>query len=183
MTQKSHSTPLANSYWVLPGHLLAGEYPGSPYQEESRRKLGPFLDHGVDAFLDLTQEGVLMPYAEILDELAAARGTEIAYRRMSVRDMGIPTRRQIAKIIGQIESWIGDGRTVYVHCWGGIGRTGTVVGCFLAHRGRKGDDALAHLATLWQGVSEDKRRRYPVSPQTPAQLDFVRNWIPQTGNP
>ena len=36
---------------------------------------------------------------------------------------------------------------VYVHCWGGIGRTGTVVGCWLVRHGMTGDEALAEFAS------------------------------------
>ena len=33
-----------------------------------------------------------------------------------------------------------DGRKVYVHCWGGVGRTGTVVGCYLVRQGEREAD-------------------------------------------
>lgn len=170
--------PHPNTYWILPGLFLAGEYPGAPNAEEAHSKLGRFLDHGVEAFLDLTHEGELMPYEGILNNLALAKDLDVRYRRMPIQDMGIPTRPHMNDIIDQIETWLTEARTVYVHCWGGIGRTGTVVGCHMVHRGRSGNEALSHLATLWQDVSESKRRRFPVSPQTPAQLDFVRHWHP-----
>ena len=48
---------------------------------------------------------------------------------------------------------------VYVHCWGGIGRTGTTVGCWFVRHGRTGDQALAEIAERWQWM--EKAIRFP----------------------
>ena len=37
------------------------------------------------------------------------------------------------------------GRTVYLHCRGGIGRTGTVLGCYLVRQGQTAEEALASI--------------------------------------
>ena len=73
-----------------------------------------------------------------------------------------------------IDKALDDGKNVYVHCWGGIGRTGTVVGCWLVRRGMTGDEVLAQIAERWQGM--EKRYRHPRSPQTPQQRRYVRSW-------
>ena len=65
-------------------------------------------------------------------------------------------------------------RNVYVHCWGGIGRTGTVVACWLQRHGRSPDEALKELARFWQNVA--KRHRQPRSPETDEQIAWVRSW-------
>ena len=49
--------PIANSYWVIPGKLLAGEYPSSLYDGLARQMIRVLLDCGIDYFLDLTEEG------------------------------------------------------------------------------------------------------------------------------
>src|SRR5690606_41460522 len=60
---------------------------------------------------------------------------------------------------------------VYVHCWGGVGRTGTVVGCLLLDRGlATGDDVLYRLAELRAGTRKGRRP----SPETPAQIEVLR---------
>lgn len=63
-----------------------------------------------------------------------------------------------------------------VHCRGGIGRTGTVIGCFLVQTGlvRDGEEALGVIAELWKGV--EKCRRYKCSPETGEQAEFVRRF-------
>ena len=53
--------PVAESYWVIPDRLLAGEHPAGDAQEIERR-LGALLDAGFNAFIDLTEPGELPPY-------------------------------------------------------------------------------------------------------------------------
>jgi hypothetical protein len=62
--------PLPNSYWVLPGRFLAGEYPAAYTAALTRRRLGALLEAGLDTFVDLTSEGELEPYRPTLLEEA-----------------------------------------------------------------------------------------------------------------
>jgi protein-tyrosine phosphatase len=64
------------------------------------------------------------------------------------------------------------GRAVYVHCWGGIGRTGTVIGCLLAHNGNSSDDILATIARLRAGTSKASRP----SPESREQVAAIEAW-------
>jgi protein-tyrosine phosphatase len=61
---------------------------------------------------------------------------------------------------------------VYVHCFGGIGRTGTVVGCYLVRHGADAETALAEIARRRQGTPDGYRR----SPETNEQRQFVLTW-------
>jgi protein-tyrosine phosphatase len=58
------------------------------------------------------------------------------------------------EIVSPISSEIEAGRPTYVHCWGGVGRTGTVVGCGLA------DSRLSLMSTsaLLHGLQGWSRR-------------------------
>ena len=58
--------PLPNTYWVIPGRLLAGEYPGDPYTAQARLRLASLHDAGIDSFVDLTEEAELPPYRLLL---------------------------------------------------------------------------------------------------------------------
>lgn len=166
-----------NSYWLQPGALLAGEYPGAASPAEARRKLGDFLDRGISAFLDLTEAGELKPYEALLTELAQARGIDFAYRRMAIRDVDVPeTPLQMRAILDQIHQWLQQGHRIYFHCWGGVGRTGTVAGCHLVDNGLSGEASLEQLRLLWTHMSEEKRRRKPHTPETRAQRDYVLGW-------
>ncbi|MEO8827751.1 MAG: protein-tyrosine phosphatase family protein, partial [Lapillicoccus sp.] len=51
---------------------------------------------------------------------------------------------------------------VYVHCWGGRGRTGTVVGCLLVDDGLSFDEVIDRLAEL-RSTSSKAHVRVPES--------------------
>ena len=171
------SGPLPNSYWLPGRQVCAGEYPGHWVPATARVKLGVLLDAGIRSFVDLTEpRDGLSPYEAQLHEAATERSADVRYVRLGVRDMDIPAIPHMSRILDHIAVEVAAGRTVYLHCWGGVGRTGTVVGCYLAHGRRSGDEALALLAELWQAMSAEKLNDFPESPQTPAQRDFVRNW-------
>ena len=170
--------PHKNTYWAVPGQLLAGEYP-TPIQGDtarSRERLNCYMDFGITFFLNLTHpDDPPVPYDDLLGETAAARGLMVEYRRRPIVDRSTPeSPAQMAEILDTIDAAIKSGRTVYVHCWGGVGRTGTVVGCYLVRHGMNGDEALRYLNARWQTVA--KRLYHPHSPETPEQWDYVRRW-------
>lgn len=180
--------PIPESYWVVPGLLLAGEYPFSFVEDEGRERLRAFLDAGIRLFIDLTEAresgrtGPLDPYAEALLEEAAARGLSVRAVRHAVRDMSVPAGDGLERIVAELEGAVERAEPAYVHCWGGIGRTGTAVASFLArHHGVTGDEALALLDVLWQNVP--KSAIFPESPQTEEQRRAVRRFAGNGGGP
>lgn len=165
--------PNVHTYW-LHDQLLAGEYPGAPDDAETRARLRAYLDAGVDFFVDLTRPGELRPYHDLLRAETGGNGTKAEYRRLPIADMGVPTPQTMVTILDTIDQAVAEGRTVYVHCWGGVGRTGTVVGCYLVRHGRTGQEALAEIARFWPSM--EKSAWHPRSPETGEQVRFVRNW-------
>lgn len=165
--------PNSHTYWVHE-HFLAGEYPGAPDEGEARDRLRAYLDTGVDFFLDLTWPGEMLPYDGLLRKETAGRGIQAEYRRLAIPDMGVPTRQTMLTVLDTIDLAVSAGRLVYVHCWGGVGRTGTVVGCYLVRHGHTGDHALAEIARIWPAAG--KVAWHPRSPETSEQVRFVREW-------
>ena len=161
--------PIKYCYWVVPGQLLAGEYPRNKEDDAaSRVKLAALTEAGVTTFIDLTEDGELSPYAQWLD---SDRHT---YYRFSIFDLDIPdTQETTTTILDTIDTHIAKGDVVYLHCWGGVGRTGTIVGCWLARRGSPGPAALERLAELWATCPKSVRTR---SPETEEQRRYVREW-------
>lgn len=187
---QSSSTKLAARphdacYYVSP-HLVAGEYPGDKRgrTEWTRKKLDAFLDCNMTHFIDTTHPGERERYDDILQQQASKRGLEesiIRYHRFPVQDFGIPSVDQMKDILDEIDRSIDNSDSsnhnnkVYVHCRGGIGRTGTVIGCHLVRRhGLSGEQALEKVNELFRGSSRSAESS--CSPETNAQMDFVRNW-------
>ena len=175
--RETATRPIRHCYWVEPGRLLAGEYPRELDEEASREKVRALTGAGVTHFIDLTEEGetfltLLEPYAHLA---APAK-----HLRFPIRDMTTPASPEVAAAaLDAIDEAIAGGGTAYVHCLGGIGRTGTIVGCWLVRHGRGGEEALVHLAELWR--QNPKSRIWADTPQTEEQRDYIRRWREKPG--
>ena len=167
-------TPIPESYWVESQRLLAGEYPGQYDPEITRKRLDAFIQSGFNTFIDLTKPHENIAYLPLLLEAANLYSVEIKHLRFPIADFGLPTPEQMRAILDAIDSNLKTRRKIYLHCWGGIGRTGTTVGCYLVRRGKSGEEALSQLADWWQTVP--KSRIHQHSPETREQVEFIRNW-------
>jgi protein-tyrosine phosphatase len=147
--------PTPDSYWVVPGRFLAGNYPLA--------RLTSIRDAGIDFFVDLTQEDEygLSSYASGLE-----------YRRRAIRDFGCPTPDGMVTTLDLIDDALAQGKNVYVHCYAGVGRTGTVVGCWLVRHGMAPSEALAQIARWREGLRNERRR----SPESDEQMQFLHGW-------
>jgi hypothetical protein len=174
MTVDNFDRPIPDSYWVIPGRLLAGEYPGSFDPETSRDRINSFLRAGFDTFINLTQPDELDPYEEILHTQAVVYGMAADHLRFPIRDRGLPSSVGMSAILDAIDQSLATGRKVYIHCWGGVGRTGTAVGCYLRRHGHTGRAAVDQLAGWWQDVP--KSLVYIRSPETNEQVQFILDW-------
>ena len=166
--------PLAESYWVEPGRLLAGEYPAQYDSESTRKRIDSLLQAGFDTFIDLTKPDETVAYVRLLLDEAKLYKVDVKHLRFAIGDFGLPTPELMTRILDTIDAELAAGRKVYLHCWGGIGRTGTTVGCYLVRRGRSGEEALRQLAEWWRRVP--KSVFHPHSPETRDQAEFVLRW-------
>jgi hypothetical protein len=164
--------PLPNSYWVTPGMLLAGEYPGDSEESKTHEKITRLLEAGIQVFIDLTWKDELASYVPVLMELVASRSQPVFYCAFPIRDFGVPTHSTMKAILDCIDWSITHKQPVYLHCWGGVGRTGTVVGCYLVRHGASGPEALERLNILRLHTSKWWRP----SPETEEQCAFVLSW-------
>ena len=161
--------PLPNSYWVLPGRFLAGEYPLGVGRRVDAARLAELVAAGVDLFVDLTEPDECPAYEELLPG-------SVYYMRKPIPDHDVPRRvEHMREIQEEIERALTAGRRLYVHCHAGIGRTGTAVGCYLVEQGFSGEEALAELNRLWR--QSERSESWPEVPQTLEQHDYVRHWV------
>jgi len=200
-TKHATSVPLAKlnpfSYWVLNGRLAAGEYPGNQCSLNAATmvatlvhqvialissgfrawntpswKIGNLMDYGIDTFIDLTELGERPGYGSYLHKERRKRSRRSTYYRFPITDRDVPDKGMMTELLDLLGSEMDAGRTVYVHCFRGLGRTGTVVGCYLVNQGLSGPEALSRISELRKDVAGSFRK----SPETDIQRDFVRNW-------
>lgn len=168
--------PHANCYWLIAGRLLAGEYPGADDPGLCRGRMETLLDFGVRHLVDLTGEGEsLAPYAALLQDHAAARGVAITYRRFAIADFGVPSIAGMRAALDAIDAAVATGAGTYLHCRGGIGRTGTVAGCLLVEHGFSADEALALVDRKWRVMAKSRAASH--SPETQAQRELIAHWL------
>lgn len=174
-----HNTPFSRSYWVIPGKFLAGCYPGDRNVGLMEEKTSALLRCGIRWVINLMEENEhdhdglpFVDYAPALKRLAAG-GPPVVIRRLPIRDLGIPSRDFMVEILDLIDGELKEDQPVYVHCWGGRGRTGTVVGCWLIRHGiAKGEAVLEKIGELRRF---DPTVRWP-SPEMPEQIRLVLSW-------
>lgn len=172
--------PFAKSWWVEPPVLLAGCYPGDLDPSEQRRKIEALLATGIRCVVNLMEadetnldEKPFVPYEHLLVQMAAERGVFVRCFRYPIPDCSIPTTTEMRATLDAIDATIAAKMPVYVHCWGGHGRTGTVIGCWLVRHGLSGAEAIERLTEL---RSHDLYLHAQPSPQTQQQRSFVLNW-------
>lgn len=166
--------PIPESYWVIPARFLTSEYPGAHNTDKTARRIDSFLEAGIDTFIDLTRPSELAPYLPVLHERAGYYGREARYFNFPIRDHDVPSHEQMTAILNRIDALLAEGHNFCVHCWGGVGRTGMVVGCYLIRHGHTPAAALAQIAEWWR--DDPRRSFYPSSPETAEQTQFILNW-------
>ena len=163
--------PLNQSYEVCSnGIIYAGEYPGDKNGEFAKHKIEQMYHFGIRHFIDLTEEGELRPYNQLLPN-------DTTYTRFPIPDCGAPKSiESVQRLLLRIEELKKMEGYVYVHCWGGVGRTGTIVACYLSQNWEESD--LSHtLEVLRRNFSEMPKSAYRETPETKEQIDFIEQFI------
>jgi protein-tyrosine phosphatase len=162
---------ILHAWWVQPGRLLAGEYPGATTSEGAHEKLRLLIDAGVDSIVDLTTpDDHLASYREALELAGQQAGRQVRHFAHPIPDMGVIEHEGYDRILAHIRDEITGGRVVYLHCWGGMGRTCTVVGCLLIDDGLDYESAIARIAELRAGT----RKAVDVCPESLSQHRLLR---------
>lgn len=194
--------PTPESNWVVPGKLLVGAYPASTDDAETLDLITSILQLGITKFVCLQQEyreqGVtevmwrsgqaLRPYFHDVRSiirkkamLPCLKGEHIVsaenltFVHFPIRDCGITDDDRVVELARSLVKAIAEGSIIYLHCWGGHGRTGTLV-CIMLHLMYGYNDV--HAMLYCQTVHD--LRRCPVvvgSPQTETQRAQVSRVI------
>lgn len=179
---------IRNSYWLVPGAILAGPFPGSDEEFAYKLRLRALYDAGIRAFINLQQEGEMASssrkydedYSKIFSNFLVQNGeNEIPggfLKRFPIPDRGVPSIEQMISILNEIDRLVSERTPLYIHCWGGIGRTGTVAGCYLMRHGITDRRTVLDEIFLLRKTYVDEKLLCLRSPETEEQEFFVLDW-------
>lgn len=162
--------PTGYSYRV-DDNVWAGEYPVWEWEQGARiRQLKLFTDFGINYFLDLTENGEMPEYASLLEN-------HIKRHTFPIPNGCIPNSvRWVVDLFRIIDNYLSTtvGAKLYIHCVGGVGRTGTIVACYYIYfKGMSADDALAEMRRRF---AMHGRSAWMSAPETEVQVNFIREF-------
>jgi len=184
VSDESSSTPFPGTYWVIPGTLLAGAYPGGRDDRTTAERMAALLDSGIRSVISLMSEEEtfehapgehFVPYEDVLEKLGEARGVVVEIERYAIENANTLTEQAVQLVLDAIDAEI-DGRNspTFVHCSNGNARTGVVIGCYLARHGlANGKGALEKLRELRASDPVFSKQK---SPETMTEEKFVLRW-------
>lgn len=177
--------PPERSYWIEPGKLLGGCYPGGVDEADRDRKITRLLHLGIRTFIDLTEADEthlgrrLNAYADAVQAVGREQGFEVECQRFPVKDLNPPSSEHMREIVQAIDTALERG-PVYVHCLGGVGRTGTAAACWLLNEGKvTGENVFEQLTQLRK---MDRERGHIRAPESERQREFVLRWAAEIGS-
>jgi hypothetical protein len=164
--------PIPDSYWVDPGRVFGGPLPTHADRAVLRQRVGLLLELGVRTVVDLRTPAEPPSIRALLDKLSVG-GLDPVWFGAPILNGGAASVAQMQAVLDLIDGSLARERGVYVHCQGGLGRTGSVVACWWIRHGRHDpESALAELMRCRLGQPHGERP----SPETPPQYRLVRSW-------
>jgi hypothetical protein len=152
--------PTTESNWVLKGRLLVGAYPATQDDKETADIISSILKLGIRKFVCLQQEYrpnvpeelwrsglALRPYFNDVLHLVKNKASysslfatssiaivdekDLSFDHCPIVDCGITDDNKVLDLASKLVDELSRGVVIYLHCWGGHGRTGTIVSVML----------------------------------------------------
>ena len=153
---------------VEPG-IWAGSHIGAGVTDQTEAHIGWLALEEIGYIIDLSSpEDQLPSYHALLTKIAP----QIQYRNYPIRDGIVPSPALMVAILDRIAWCRTNNIALYIHCWGGVGRTGTVIACWFMRGGLSARAAI--------GLLNERRKVAGLRRQSPdfhAQIDFVEQWV------
>jgi len=119
-------------HWILPQQLAGSAQPG--WMSEMGEDLEWLRKVGIKLVVTLTESPL---------EVGLVEG--LRFRHFPIRDMGIPGPRETHQLCREVFDSIQREEPVLLHCKAGLGRTGTMLACYLVSQGMEAEAAISRV--------------------------------------
>lgn len=166
---------LKNTYVVIKDKLIAGSNPVSISSKKTKTSLNELYNNNINVFINLTTRPLLekldiINYENEIINFYNDLNKKVEIYRFGIKDFTIPEESYMIEILDKIDRCLKEDKKVYLHCMAGIGRTGTVICCYLVRNGIvKNTEVLLYLKKLRKNLTKE-------SPETSKQKQIIKMW-------
>jgi atypical dual specificity phosphatase len=128
-----------NFSWMIENRLAGVSYP------RSEDAIALLCKLRVQALLNLSEEPLPL---DLLSKY------QLRGEHLPVADFTAPTLEQVERALVIIDGFLARGLPVAVHCGAGLGRTGTILACYLVSQGSTAKEAIEQVRTKRPGSIE-----------------------------
>jgi atypical dual specificity phosphatase len=137
--EEKQSFVLPNFSWMIENRLAGASYPHSEDAIALLQKLG------VQALLSLSEEALPTEFS---------RKYKLQIEHLPLADFTAPILEQVERALAIIDGFLGHDLPVAVHCGAGLGRTGTILACYLVSQGSSARNAIGQVRMRRPGSIE-----------------------------
>ena len=149
------------------------EYPRFNWLEDTKAAGAPHPDlyEGLRAVAPFLRGQGIGGIVTLFDKPLEPNPEELGFQYLFVLTPDFQPPHNLPEIIAFLETQVTQGRGVLVHCFAGIGRTGTVLAAWLLHR-NPALSAIDAMSRVRQGyLPEYARARFPEHPSQAEALE------------
>lgn len=112
-----------------------------------------------------------LPYAGLAKQFSMGRQLQFLYEPLE--DLAAPGLEHLTKVVEDLRKRVLDGEVLYLHCWGGRGRSATVAACLLSRLySISAEEAMERVQLGYDSRAYDNCR----SPETDKQREVTRQF-------
>lgn len=152
-------------------NVFAGEHPlFDIYKRSAKGNIPALLRFGITVFLDLTQSYEIPEYASFLPP-------NVQKISFPIRNCDVPS--SVESVIGlfrRLEQLLHEhpNAKLYIHCHGGVGRTGTIVACYYIYFEHLSFEKA--LDKMRRQYAQSPRSKFMNAPETKSQVEFIKTF-------